>query len=101
MSQTEDLTEFLANFVRDASDYSKVSGISGFGYKRKGWCQICVPGISVRGGVGRPGCKRRARYPVPGISVDQGFPNPGVPSKLLSNLELHFEYPKDVHNCIR
>ena len=53
--------------------YSKVSGISGFGYKRKGWCQIGVPGISVRGGVGCPGYKRRPGYPVPGISVDQGF----------------------------
>ena len=28
--------------------YSKVSGISGFGYKRKGWCQSSGSGISVR-----------------------------------------------------
>ena len=42
--------------------YSKVSGISGFGYTRKGWCRIGISGISVRGGVGCPGYKRSVGY---------------------------------------
>ena len=45
--------------------YSKVSGISGFGYKRRGRCQISGSGISVRGGVERFGYKRMAVYSAP------------------------------------
>ena len=48
-----------------SAKYSKVSGISGFGYKRRGWCQISGSGISVRGGVGRFGYKLRTVYSAP------------------------------------
>ena len=49
--------------------YSKVSGIRGFGYKRKGWCQISGSGISVRGGVACFGYKRRAVYYVSAMNI--------------------------------